>query len=112
VSHKEQANMQAQIQIENSGKRITSARARFGKKPNEIVSVVIPPGSKTLTFNMADAQDAAKFKALSALLTDTKGPMARRTMGKKSFLSVVVVGGEPESAPAPDAKQGAHKAGR
>jgi hypothetical protein len=97
--------MQAQIQIDSTAKRVSIVRARFGAKPNEVVSVKVPPGVKTLTFDMSDARDKAKFEALSKLLTDKSGPLKHKVAGKHSTLTATVV--QPESAP--DAKQGANK---
>ena len=102
--------MQAEIKVQNTGKRVIHATGRYGDKPNEVVTAMLPPGLATLTFKMDNAQDAAKFRALSAVLTDAKGPLGYAVSGKRSVLDVTVIGGE--SVPAADAKQGASKAGR
>ena len=115
--------MQAQINVHNTGKRVIIARARFGHESNQVVDVKLPPGDsvQTLSFNMGDAHDAAKFKALAKLLTDVKGPLGHAIKGKKAVLDVTVVGGEPAASFAPplppkpkaeasDSKQGASKA--
>lgn len=97
--------MQAQIQIQNTGRRVTTAQARFGDKPKEVLAVQLPPGEKTLSFDLGDRLDAAKFKALSGVLTAADGPFAKKI--KKGELVVTVKGGDaqtPDTKPAGGAK--------